>query len=159
MSPRHYTSPPSFPRLRYTTPIGLRRRHLPNRLTLGEMIRERLARTVTPETMVRLRLVGPLSMEQYHQLMIRDVVAYGQQKAFSFDLDTSGLSLLTGYSEPLNELAGPGPISPLREVETLREERLAGIAEAETARVEEEHAAARLLIDRLRAARDWEAGR
>jgi exonuclease SbcD len=126
---------------------------------LREMIRERLAKTVTPETMVRLRLVGPLSTGQYHQLMIRDLVAYGQQKAFSFDLDTSGLSLLGEFSASLTGPGSTGPISPLREVESLREERLAAIEKADTVRVEDEQAAARLLIDRLRAARDWEAGR
>jgi hypothetical protein len=127
---------------------------------LGEMLRERLAKTV-PETMVRLRLVGPLSTEQYHELMLRDIVAYGQRKAFSFDLDTSGLSLLGNYSVPVlvDKLAGAGPILSLHEVEALREERLAGIEEADTLRVEDEYAAARLLVDRLRAARDWEAGR
>jgi hypothetical protein len=126
---------------------------------LREMIRKRLAPTVTPETMVRLRLVGPLSTEQYHQLMIRDLVAYGQQKAFSFDLDTSGLSLLSDHSAPVDKRPRTGPISPLHELETLREERLEGIEEADVARVEDEHAAARLLIDRVRTARDWEAGR
>ena len=43
--------------------------------------------------MVRLALEGPLTQEQYHALDLRAVWMYGQQHAFSFEVDESGLIL------------------------------------------------------------------
>lgn len=57
------------------------------------IIRLALEEACTPETMARLRLTGALSRERYHQLALRDVIALGQQIAFSLDVDTTGLTL------------------------------------------------------------------
>jgi len=52
-----------------------------------------LAANCTPETLTRLRLVGPLTRAQHQQLPIRDILLYGQEHTFAFDLDTSGLTI------------------------------------------------------------------
>ena len=125
----------------------------------AEAILERLAGIITPETMVRLRLAGQLTPEQYHQLVTRELLAYGRHNAFSFDLDTRDLSLIRADSTQVGKIAGAGPISMVHEVEAVLGERLAGITGNEIMnRLEDEHAAAELLTDRLRSARDWEAG-
>ena len=119
------------------------------------ILRSLLSDVCTPETMVRLRLTGPLSLDQYHQLPLREVLAYGQLHAFSFDVDTAGLRLLEPATVELR--VGSGPISPAREVEELLAERL---------RVRTEHdpseatlrAAADLLLSRFQWAKDVEAG-
>jgi DNA repair exonuclease SbcCD nuclease subunit len=122
-------------------------------------ILDRLTAVISPETMVRLRLVGQLTPEQYHQRVIRDLLAYGRQNAFSFDLDTRELSLIRGGGDQIGKVAGAGTISMVHEVEAVLGERLGGInGEEFTNRVEDEHAAAELLIDRLRSGRDGEAG-
>jgi hypothetical protein len=125
----------------------------------AESILDRLTAVITSETMVRLRLVGQLTPEQYHQLVTRDLLAYGQQNAFSFDLDTRELSLIRESGDQIGKAAGAGTISIVHEVEAVLGERLAGISGEEvTNRVEDEQAAAELLIDRLRSARDWKGG-
>jgi hypothetical protein len=125
----------------------------------AQSILDRLAGVITPETMVRLRLVGQVTPKLYHQLVTRELLAYGRQNAFSFDLDTRDLSLIRENSIPVGKTAGTGPISMLHEVEAVLGERLAGInGEEITYRMEDEHAAAELLTDRLRSAGDWEAG-
>ncbi len=115
-----------------------------------------LAQVCTPETMVRLRLGGPLSLEQYHQLVLCDVLRYGQEHAFSFELDTSALAL---ERVPIGSdllAAGGGPISPVGEVETLLAERLAALQGAEDR--EDMRVAAGLVMARLRAAGRGEEG-
>ena len=125
----------------------------------AETILERLAGIITPETMVRLRLAGQLTPEQYHQLVTRELLAYGRHNAFSFELDTRDLCLIRADSTQVGKIAGAGPISMVHEVEAVLGERLAGITGNEIMnRLEDEHAAAELLTDRLRSARDWEAG-
>ena len=47
----------------------------------------------TEEAMVRLILDGPLTREQYHSLDLHAIWMYGQQRAFSFDIDESGVFL------------------------------------------------------------------
>src|SRR5262249_22931573 len=98
------------------------------------ILHQELAKVCTPETMVRLRLARPLALEQYHSLALREVLLYGQQHAFSLDLDTSGLSLL-GESVPApgQRAQGGGPISPAREVEALLAERLRAARDADAA--------------------------
>ena len=59
-----------------------------------DVIRTELEAVCTPETMARLRLTGELTREQYHQLALREAIALGQQRAFSLDVDTTGLSLV-----------------------------------------------------------------
>jgi hypothetical protein len=123
-----------------------------------DVIRRRLAEVATPETMVRLRLTGPLTVEQYHQLVTREILADGQRRCFSFELDTSGLSLTDGLAARVGLVARAGPISPVHEAETVLEERLAGVADGDATQASDERAAAALLIERLRAATEREAG-
>lgn len=52
----------------------------------------------TPEAMVRLCLEGPITREQYRALDLRTVWLAGQRRAFSFELDESGLSLAVSGS-------------------------------------------------------------
>jgi hypothetical protein len=118
-----------------------------------DVIRAELEAVCTPHTMVRLRLTGPLTREQYHQLALREVITVGQQHAFSLDVDTSGLAL----TERAFALPDLGPqaeaISPARMValvveETLRQsqEGAAGMPDPDDVR-----AAGELLLARLRA--------
>lgn len=58
-----------------------------------DIIRAELEAVCTPDTLARLRLTGALTRERYHQLALRDVIALGQQLAFSLDVDTTGLTL------------------------------------------------------------------
>lgn len=57
-------------------------------------VRATIAANCTPETITRLRLVGPLTRVQHQQLPIRDILHYGQEHTFTFDLDTTGLSIV-----------------------------------------------------------------
>jgi DNA repair exonuclease SbcCD nuclease subunit len=123
-----------------------------------DRIRRILSERLTSETMAKLHLVGLLTSEQYHQLVTRDILAYGRQHAFSFDLDTSELRLTTDNIARTEQTALGGSISPLEEVQAVLDERLADISAQETARAEDERAAALLLCNRLQSAMDWEAG-
>lgn len=120
------------------------------------VIRAALAEVCTPETMVRLRLAGPLTLEQYHELPLREVLHVGQQHAFSFDLDTQGLMLLEPDRPASRTETGAGPISPVRELEALVAARLDGM-DAQSVEAAETRAAADLLLARLRDAQDREA--
>jgi hypothetical protein len=122
------------------------------------VICQELAKVCTPETMVRLRLSGSLTLEQYHALALREALLYGQQHAFSLDLDTSGLALVSSSpTVPEQPTPGDGPISPAREVAALLAERLRTAADAAAAG--DARAAAELVLARLQASRDEEAGR
>ena len=46
-----------------------------------------------PDILVRLRLRGPIHRAAYQALKVRSLIAYGQARAFAFELDTSGLYL------------------------------------------------------------------
>lgn len=123
------------------------------------VIRHVLDGACTPETMVRLRLSGSLTLEHYHALALREVVSYGQQQAFSFDLDTSGLAVI----EPALRLGqerrdGAGPLAPAQLVDQIIAEQ--GLSQAGSAYSGEEwRAAGELLLTRLRESVDREAGR
>ncbi len=121
------------------------------------VIREALAEVCTPETMVRLRLRGPVTRERYHQLAFREVLLYGQQHAFSFELDTGELSLLDDWRVTRRD-GGGGPISPTEEVRRLLEERRAGASERDPEWEASAEGAAELLLAYLRDAADREAG-
>ncbi len=58
------------------------------------IIRAEISAQCTAETITRLRLVGSLTRAQYHQLSFRDILLFGQERAFSFDLDTTGLAVV-----------------------------------------------------------------
>jgi DNA repair exonuclease SbcCD nuclease subunit len=120
------------------------------------ILRHALAQVCTPETIVRLRLAGTLSLVQYHQLVLRDVLRYGQEHAFAFELDTSALALERAPSGTDLLAASGGPISPIGEVEALLAERLTALRGA--ADREDLRAAAGLVTARLRAAGRGEEG-
>lgn len=121
------------------------------------IIRHTIATACTPETMARLRLVGPLTREQYHQLALRDILLYGQRQAFSFELDTRGLMLL---EERLpDSMEGVGPIAPALEIQRLAEGRIAAQAGDDARYADDVRAAATLLLERLQAVSDREASR
>ena len=61
--------------------------------SLTERITQKLEPYCTEEAMVRLVLEGPLTSEQYHMLDLRGIWLYGQQRAFSFEIDESRLFL------------------------------------------------------------------
>jgi len=52
---------------------------------------KRLEPACTSEAMVRLRLEGPITPEQYRALDLRQVWITGQRRAFSFEVDETGL--------------------------------------------------------------------
>lgn len=122
------------------------------------IIRHTIAAESTPETMVRLRLSGPLTREQYHQLALRDILLYGQQHAFSFELDTRGL-LLQELERLPDSMERAGPIVPALEIEQLAEDRIAAQSVSDPRHAEDVRAAAALLLERLQAAGDREAAR
>lgn len=128
-----------------------------------DIIKEALAGVCSPETMVRLRLAGPLTRDQYHELALRDILLFGQQHAFSFDLDTSGLTLLRvglpRADEASESQPGGARLGSLdAEVERALAERLAQPERPGPDWEHDQRAAAELLRTRLRAARDREAG-
>jgi len=118
-----------------------------------DVIRAELEAVCTPDTMARLRLIGPLTREQYHQLALREVITVGQQRAFSLDVDTSGLTL----TERAFALPDLGPqaeaISPARMVALVVEETLRQSQEgaADMPDPDDVRAAGELLLARLRA--------
>jgi DNA repair exonuclease SbcCD nuclease subunit len=121
-----------------------------------DVIRAELEAVCTPETMARLRLTGALSRERYHQLALRDVIALGQQVAFSLDVDTSGLTLEErAFALPTLEAHAEAysPTQVLAQVveETLRESRSGAPGLPNPADV---RAAADLLLARLRASNE-----
>lgn len=54
---------------------------------------ERIEPSCTSEAMVRLRLEGPVTREQYRSLDLRKIWLIGQRQAFSFEIDESSLFL------------------------------------------------------------------
>lgn len=121
-----------------------------------EIIRAELVAVCTPETLARLRLTGALSRERYHQLALRDVIALGQQVAFSLDVDTSGLTLEErAFALPTPEARAEAysPTQVLAQVveETLRESGAGAPGLPDPADV---RAAADLLLARLRASNE-----
>jgi hypothetical protein len=122
------------------------------------LLRRLVAPVCTPETLVRVRLAGPLTLDQYHQLSLRDVLLYGQQHAFSFDLDTSGL-LFLDPTPSAGHARHAGPVSPVQELEALLEERLAVTSNPDPEWAADQRAAAELVLGRLRQARESEASR
>ncbi|MGH2502881.1 MAG: hypothetical protein ACRDID_10235, partial [Ktedonobacterales bacterium] len=117
-----------------------------------EVIRAALVAACEPETMARLRLTGALSRERYHQLALHDVIALGQQIAFSLDVDTTGLTLEEqSFALPTPEARAEAysPTQVLAQVveETLRESQSGAPGLLDPADV---RAAGELLLARLR---------
>jgi hypothetical protein len=67
-----------------------------------------------PDTMVHVRLTGPLTRRQFHRLPLAEALRYGRQEAFSFELDTSGLVIETERTDMT-----PGPVSLDDEIDRL----------------------------------------
>lgn len=86
-------------------------------LTLTERIIQKLEPFCTEETMVKLVLEGPITRERYHQLDLRGIWLYGQEHAFSFELDESHLLLQSEYA---NEVIARGErVAPREMMETI----------------------------------------
>ncbi len=118
------------------------------------VIRSELEAGCTPETMVRLRLTGALTREQYHELALRDVIALGQQRAFSLDVDTSGLTLVEQvFALPDLSAAHTEAISPAQMIALVMEESLRQSEAGVTGLPDpgDLRAAGELLLARLRA--------
>lgn len=62
-------------------------------LSVTERILQQLESYCIEDAMVRLSLEGPLTREQYHELNLRSIWEYGQQRAFFFEVDESRLYL------------------------------------------------------------------
>jgi len=78
-----------------TTPSQPRRECLVRTTELGDdppaEILRRLEPLCTQETLVKLRIAGPISRETYHRLDVRRIYEFGTAHCFHFDLDTVGL--------------------------------------------------------------------
>jgi hypothetical protein len=109
-----------------------------------------------PDTMTRVRLLGPLTRRQFHRLPVAETLRYGRHEAFSFELDTSGLVV-----EPEHPEAVAGPVSLNDEIDRLVAEYHARLREDEREARADVESAAGLLRARLRAANstDQEAAR
>lgn len=146
----------------FASPVDPAARHWQGRVPDGDalaplaVIRAALAEVCTPETMVRLRLHGPLTRDHYHQLAFRDILLYGQQHAFSFDLDTSGLTLLETETTRARAAEQSGPLSPVSEMERLLAEWLDRATEPATQA--DHRAAAELVLGKLRVETEREGG-
>jgi DNA repair protein SbcD/Mre11 len=60
-----------------------------------------------PDTMARARLTGSLTRRQFHLLPVAETLRFGRREAFSFELDTSGLTVV----EPTREETAGGTAS------------------------------------------------
>ena len=74
-------------------------------LSIAERIIQKIESYCNEEAMVRLNLEGPITREQYHLLDLRGVWLYGQQRAFSFEIDESRLILINDLSQARVERA------------------------------------------------------
>jgi hypothetical protein len=84
----------------------------------------RLTPVCTADTQVRLVLEGPVTRDQYHALDLRRLWLYGHQRAFSFELDESGLILI---SERGQEVVARGErVAPRAMLDRIFRERLVG---------------------------------
>ena len=112
-----------------------------------ETVRQALA-GCTPETITRLRIAGPLTRDQYHELPVREVLRLGQEGAFSLDLDLRDLYLFDPAAGDFAPTTGIGPISLLDELDAL----VAARRQSASGAADDLEAAARLLRDRISAA-------
>ncbi len=97
------------------------------------------------QTMVRLRLEGVLTRQQYHQLDLNRLRRFGEEHAFAFSIDDSGLELLPGDEKKASAGAGER-FSPREELMALADEWIA------TAPDEQEKKALRATKEELLAA-------
>jgi DNA repair protein SbcD/Mre11 len=97
-----------------------------------------------PDTMTRVRLMGPLTRRQFHHLPLAEMARYGRSEAFSLELDTSGLMV-----EPAQQEAASGLLSLNAEIDRLVEEYRTRLGEKEHAASADIDVAAGLLRARL----------
>jgi hypothetical protein len=97
-----------------------------------------------PDTMTRVRLMGPLTRRQFHHLPLAEIVRFGRGEAFSLELDTSGLMVEPAQHETATRL-----FSLNDEIDRLVEEYRARLDEKERAARADVDAAAGLLRARL----------
>jgi DNA repair exonuclease SbcCD nuclease subunit len=112
-----------------------------------ETIKQALERC-TSDTITRLRLFGPLTRDQYHELPLREILRLGQERTFSLDLDTRELQLVDPAAGEVAPVTGAGPISLLDELDALVAARRLSANGA----ADDLEAAARLLRERINAA-------
>lgn len=75
-----------------------------------------------PDAMVRLRLEGPVTREQYRELDLRQLWIYGQRSAFFFEVDESGLFLTAQGGR--EQIVSAGRVAPHEILEQLAREWL-----------------------------------
>jgi hypothetical protein len=97
-----------------------------------------------PDTMTRVRLMGPLTRRQFHHLPLAEIVRFGRGEAFSLELDTSGLMVEPAQHETATRL-----FSLNDEIDRLVEEYRARLDEKERAARADVDVAAGLLRARL----------
>lgn len=119
------------------------------------VIRAELEAVCSPETLARLRLTGELSRERYHQLALPQIIALGQQLAFTLDVDMSGLTLvepalaLPSHSVQAVEVAPEQVVAQI--VEDALRQRASDAATDAWPSPDDLRAAGELLLARLRA--------
>jgi DNA repair exonuclease SbcCD nuclease subunit len=84
--------------------LRLRTTDLPADQEPDAAIISRLEPFCTEETMVKLQLEGPLTRDRFHSLNLRRVIEFASQRSFSFEIDTTGLSI----EDELHRVAGRG---------------------------------------------------
>ena len=110
-----------------------------------DTILARLQSLCDEQTMVRLRLEGALTRQQYHQLDLNRLRRFGEEHAFAFSIDDSGLELLPGDEKKASVRVGER-LSPREELMALADEWIA------TAPDEQEKKALRTTKEELLAA-------
>lgn len=84
--------------------LRLRTTDLPADQGLDAAIISRLEPYCTEDTMVKLHLEGPLTRDRFHSFNPRRVIEFATQRSFSFEIDTTGLSI----EDELHRVAGRG---------------------------------------------------
>jgi predicted phosphodiesterase len=105
----------------------------------------------TPDAMVRLHLEGPITAEQYRALDLRQIWLLGQRRAFSFEVDETGLSIQVAGSHDL--VARGERVAPHEMLEQVARELL------ERAETSEERALLTKTRERVLASYDQLTGR
>jgi DNA repair exonuclease SbcCD nuclease subunit len=112
--------PPQEPNTEtYLNPFPIQEREAPV-LSVTERIIHKIDPYCNEEAMVRLNIEGPITREQYHALDLRGIWLYGQQRAFSFEIDESRLSLVNDLTQALVERGER--VAPREMLETIAQE-------------------------------------
>ncbi len=87
-----------------------------------DVICARIEEQCSTETLMRLRIQGPLDREDYSNLRLRDLHLFGSNRNFFFEIDTQGLTLESSRDEA--EAMRGVRFSQQEEIRQLVEERL-----------------------------------